>query len=36
MKIPMDGGIWLRENAVKEMEKRSVKDTKAACECEST
>jgi Rod binding domain-containing protein len=32
MKIPMDGGIWLQENAVKGVTKRNGKDVKTACE----
>jgi Rod binding domain-containing protein len=32
MKIPVDGDMWLQGNAVKAMEKRSPRDTKAACE----
>jgi Rod binding domain-containing protein len=32
MKIPMDGGIWLQENAVKGLKSHSAKDVKTACE----
>ncbi len=32
MKIPLDGGIWLQESAVKGLKGRSTKDVKTACE----